>query len=274
MNTTKLFAFAVLLSFAFGSSGPATAQDDLALKAVTSEQPKAQPTPSPVPSAGIFYAQGHGDHPPISIRIGKGVHTNFKIFVPAGRAGICLRSRTITFAETPASMGCVYKVGPIYTGCNPATGGTNHTVGGWGAIALVDAYDDPNAASDLAVFDTHFGLPKAAFRWSMPTTSFGTLGGLNASCSGTPPPAKYFGLGRWRSLWTSSGRTLWRRPRRSFWWRPAAKASLTCSCRAGGRHTGQLMTAVAISPIAGDTRRAALLTAGDGGGDLDRTTGR
>jgi kumamolisin len=72
-------------------------------------------------------------------------------------------SPDFTFAETPASLGCVYKVGPIYPGCNPATGDTRHPTGGWGAIALVDAFDNPNAAFDLAFFSTHWGLPAANF---------------------------------------------------------------------------------------------------------------
>jgi len=60
-------------------------------------------------------------------------------------------------------MGCVYKVGPAYTGCNPATGGTRHPVGGWGAIAIVDAFDNPYAAAELATFDAAYGLPAATF---------------------------------------------------------------------------------------------------------------
>src|SRR5215813_9652547 len=103
-----------------------------------------------------------------------------------------------TFAETPASMACVYKVGPNYAGCNPSTGGTNHANGGWGAIAVVEAYDDPNIAADLAFFDTHFGLPKAKLQVVYANSSFGTLGGgfslpLNASCSGVPINGNFLG---------------------------------------------------------------------------------
>ena len=103
-----------------------------------------------------------------------------------------------TFAETPASMACVYKVGPNYAGCNPSSGGTNHASGGWGAIAVVEAYDDPNIASDLAFFDTHFGLPKAKLQVVYANSSFGTLGGgfsqpLNASCSGVPVNGNFLG---------------------------------------------------------------------------------
>ena len=35
--------------------------------------------------------------------------------------------------------------------------------GGSRVIAIVDAFDDPNAATDLAMFSTQFGLPAANF---------------------------------------------------------------------------------------------------------------
>ena len=195
MSTTRLFAFAALLSFTFASSGPATAQDD-ARRAVTSEQPTAQPEPSPIPS-NTFTPKGRIITPPISDPHRRGVHTNFKIFVPEGHE-MSSPVTDFTFAETPASMACVYKVGPNYAGCNPSTGGTNHASGGWGAIAVVEAYDDPNIASDLAFFDTHFGLPKANLQVVYANSGFGTLGGgfsmpLNASCSGVPVNGNFLG---------------------------------------------------------------------------------
>jgi len=91
----------------------------------------------------------------------------------------------LTQTETPASMGCVYKVGPGYPGCNPATGGTRHPVGGWGAIAIVDAYDNPYAASELATFDATFGLPAVNF--------VKVYANGNGSCS-TPPFNAGWGL--------------------------------------------------------------------------------
>jgi kumamolisin len=63
-----------------------------------------------------------------------------------------------TFYETPASIGCLYKLTKFVKGCNPNTVTANPT-GGFGAIAIVDAYDDPSAATDLAAFSTQFGLP-------------------------------------------------------------------------------------------------------------------
>jgi len=84
-----------------------------------------------------------------------------------------------TFAETPASMGCLYGVGPAYPGCNPLTGGTRHPTGGWGAIAIVDAYDNPYAAYSLAHFSAYWGLPPATF-----IKVYANGGG---HCTGAPP---------------------------------------------------------------------------------------
>ena len=196
MNATRWFAFAVLMSLAVGSSRPATAQDDLARKAVTTEQPTAETTPSPLPT-DRFTPKGSIITPPISDPHRRGVHTNYKIFVPEGRS-VSSAVADFTFAETPASMGCVYKVGPNYPGCNPATGGTKHPGGGWGAIAVVEAYHDPNIASDLAFFDKNFGLPAAKLQVVYANSSFGTLAGgfslpLNASCSGVPVNGNFLG---------------------------------------------------------------------------------
>jgi hypothetical protein len=172
MTTTKLFAQAVLLSTSLAFSGSVLAQD----AARTPEQPTAQQQPQALP-VGISKPQGTFITPAISDPTRRGVHTNYKVFVPSGRP-IASAVPDFTFAETPASLGCVYKVGPNYAGCNPTTGGTQHPAGGWGAIAVVDAYDDPKAASDLAFFDSTFGLPAAKF-----TKVIGT----------------------WKSLWTRSG---------------------------------------------------------------------
>ena len=65
--------------------------------------------------------------------------------------------------ETPASLACVYGLVAAVTGCNPNTAKTVPT-GGARMIALVDAYDAPNAASDLAKFSSQFGLPAASFQ--------------------------------------------------------------------------------------------------------------
>ena len=62
--------------------------------------------------------------------------------------------------ETPASLACLYHLVPAVRGCNPNVVTLNPT-GGAKAIAIVDAFDDPNAISDLATFSQQFGLPAA-----------------------------------------------------------------------------------------------------------------
>ena len=59
-------------------------------------------------------------------------------------------------AETPQSMGCIYVSSPLSTGCIPNynSGSGGPSSAGYGAIALVDAGDDPTAASDIAAFDS------------------------------------------------------------------------------------------------------------------------
>jgi subtilase family serine protease len=60
-------------------------------------------------------------------------------------------------------LGCVYfLVSTRVSGCNPTTATLNPS-GGSKVIAIVDAFDDPNAATDLATFSAQFGLPAANF---------------------------------------------------------------------------------------------------------------
>jgi len=98
--------------------------------------------------------------------IGKRAHTNIRAFLPSEP----LRNAQTAgppypgFAyETPASLACVYGLVKVVTGCNPNTV-TAVPNGGAKMIAIVDAYDAPNAASDLAVFSAQFGLPAANFQ--------------------------------------------------------------------------------------------------------------
>lgn len=68
--------------------------------------------------------------------------------------------------ETPYSMGCLYVSSPANrsTGCVPTFPQLHGpSAKGWGAIALVDAFDNPNIADDLKAFDKTFGLTAAKF---------------------------------------------------------------------------------------------------------------
>ena len=130
--------------------------------------------------------------------IGVRAYPNVELFVPAGGY-----PRTVEPAvgpplkrylfETPASLACVYGLISVTAGCNPYTVITNPK-GGSRAIAVVDAYDDkPRAASDLAVFDSQFGIVKANF-----TVIYGT-GNPKEGCKNgsTVPPAASGKPGNW-----------------------------------------------------------------------------
>ncbi len=98
--------------------------------------------------------------------IGRFAHTNVRVFVPT-QAPITKQVVGPPYAgyayETPASLACVYGLVSVVTGCNPNKV-TAVPTGGGRMIALVDAYDAPNVASDLAKFSTQFGLPAASFQ--------------------------------------------------------------------------------------------------------------
>src|SRR5215472_18673905 len=108
--------------------------------------------------------------------IGVRAHTNVELLMPSGSgpstspvSGLGTVTPLSTtpapgfVAETPASLGCVsFLVSTRVSGCNPTTATVNPS-GGSKVIAIVDAFDDANAASDLATFSTQFGLPQANF---------------------------------------------------------------------------------------------------------------
>jgi kumamolisin len=110
-------------------------------------------------------------------------HTNVELFYPTNGLPRTAANTPGGYFETPASLACVYKQVAVVTGCSPAvvTAVSKH---GSRAIAIVDAYDDPNAETDLAAYSAEFGLPK-------PTKAnfevvYATAGG--STQTGTPPP--------------------------------------------------------------------------------------
>jgi kumamolisin len=97
-------------------------------------------------------------------------HTHLRVMMPEGGVftGTAQPSELPPFPgfffETPASIACIYRLVPHpRRGCNPNET-TDNPAGGSGAIAVVDAFDTPNAAADLAAFSTQFGLPPAVFQ--------------------------------------------------------------------------------------------------------------
>jgi kumamolisin len=127
---------------------------------------------------------------------GHRVHTNLQILASSDE----LSGETPQFFgppfsgllyQTPASIGCIYRLQPVVPGCDPNVVSLN-PVGGGRAIAIVDAYDDPNAYADLQFFSSQFGIaainPSSFFVVYAPPGG-GTLG----SCVGAatqPPSAK------------------------------------------------------------------------------------
>ena len=141
---------------------------------------------SAVPFGGVSPARAEGQPvrggqvivPDSSIEnvadIGYRAHSNVRTFIPVGgmdqvappqlhQLATGARHQVVPyggffFLETPASLGCVYGlVAPPVAGCNPYQTTVNPT-GGSRALAIVDAYDDPTAAADLAHFSSQFGL--------------------------------------------------------------------------------------------------------------------
>jgi subtilase family serine protease len=84
-------------------------------------------------------------------------HTNIHIMVPGGKI-LKAASGPSGIYETPASLACVYRQVRQTAGCNPETL-TTVTRGGSKVVVIVDAYDDPTAADDLATFSKQFNLP-------------------------------------------------------------------------------------------------------------------
>jgi kumamolisin len=95
------------------------------------------------------------------------------------------------FYQTPASIACIYHLQPAVAGCNPNVASLNPS-GGGRAIAIVDAFDDPNAYGDLQFFSAQFGT--APITPSSFMVVFAPHGGLiPGSCVGAatrPPTAR------------------------------------------------------------------------------------
>ena len=125
---------------------------------------------TPTPQSGHVYIPETSKEYPGDA--GVRVHTTYVMYSLDGSNPVRLDSpaamevagplSTIQMPETPQSLGCLYVGSPQArsTGCIPnyssGSGGPSNL--GYGAIVLVDAYDNPTAASDLNAFDTYWGL--------------------------------------------------------------------------------------------------------------------
>jgi subtilase family serine protease len=96
---------------------------------------------------------------------GRRAHTNYRYYpttAPATTVSAGPPYAGFLF-ETPASLACIYGVVAAASGCDPNLVATNSAKGGK-VIAIVGAYDDPNAAADLKAYSTQFGLPAPNFQ--------------------------------------------------------------------------------------------------------------
>jgi len=125
--------------------------------AVASPAQNPAPAHRPAPGTLVIPASNHVGAESRGIR----AHTNIRMIAPPEIApGEAPPFYGYGF-ETPASLACIYRLVAPTRGCNPNST-TNTPDGGSETIAIVDAFDDPNAAADLAVFSQQFGLPLAA----------------------------------------------------------------------------------------------------------------
>jgi len=90
-----------------------------------------------------------------------------------------------TTPEYPASLACIYKMGPAYAGCVPTNNAAYNATGGVGPIAIVIAFRNPTVLTDLQYFSSYFGLPAPLF--TLVNVTYPTYPG--ASCSSIPTNA-------------------------------------------------------------------------------------
>jgi subtilase family serine protease len=92
---------------------------------------------------------------------GRRAHTNVRRLVLARAVTPDTAPYSGVFYETPASLACIYGLTKRVAGCNPQTVSRNAS-GGSNLVAIVDAYDDPTALSDLQAYSRQFGLPSVS----------------------------------------------------------------------------------------------------------------
>jgi kumamolisin len=91
---------------------------------------------------------------------GKKAHTNIRFITPSNAAEPLFPPPYTGYAyETPESLACVYQTATWVSGCNPLNTALTVPTGGSKSIAIVDAFDNPEAGADLAYFSAQFGLP-------------------------------------------------------------------------------------------------------------------
>jgi len=147
----KTFGAVAIVALSAVATQPIQAQDALSPQrdlTTIAKRPAVMPGTLVIPSSSNVLPADKG----------KKAHTNLRFIAPATVSPLEAPPYAGYAYETPASLACIYQVVTPITGCNPNTT-TAVASGGSETIAIVDAYDDPNAAPDLAYFSDQFGLP-------------------------------------------------------------------------------------------------------------------
>jgi len=151
-----LFVFAVAVVLALPSG--MLAQQTVPIR--TPEKPTPTPIllisgkkPAVVPGTLIIPSSSQV----IAADLGRRAHTNVRYIAPATASPAEAPPYSDYGYETPESLACIYRLVTQISGCNPNST-VNVPAGGSQTIAIVDAYDDPEAAPDLAYFSAQFGL--------------------------------------------------------------------------------------------------------------------
>lgn len=185
-SIATLIAMSVILTLGAVAQKTPGAKDPVSPKATSLQRPNGI-----VPASSVHRPEDAGKFAHTNIIIGnvKGLEVGGESLSRTVNPDITL----VQHFETPHSLSCIYKVpklsGPA-SACTPgafsaAANSGGPKSGGWGAIALVDAYDNPDAASNLAAFSSYLGLPTANF--------VKVYANGNGSCS-TPPSDPGWGL--------------------------------------------------------------------------------
>ena len=115
----------------------------------------------PKPRSIVIPPSSHAN----ALAVGVSAHTNVR-YADAAEPTPSAAPNYAEAEETPQSIACLYGVAAPTYGCNPAYA-TNTPNGGSQTIAIVDAFDDPNAASDLANFSAQWGVPFKAGKFQV-----------------------------------------------------------------------------------------------------------
>lgn len=146
---TAVAAVSLIVAFA-----PARAQEAVSSRAYLAQSvpkvPKVLSGHVVIPTSNLPAKQGEKGR----------MYTNYRFFAPDNVTPESSPYPPYTgyLFETPESIACVYNLVTQVAGCNP-NNAVNVPTGGSKTIAIVDAYDDPSAAGDLAWFSDQMGIP-------------------------------------------------------------------------------------------------------------------